>query len=439
MTPASVLMGMILMIDPWAKTVDFSGGVAFDLRGGIAPLQAGQPSEPTVRISISPTFVLTYRDRGRSREARLEYTPQAYYRLSQRYLEVSNVRRPLFFHQIRARYGSSLSPRWSWQGVGGATIGEADFSLQTSALGSGNQGDDPAGDPSNPGQPATAESPIVTTGGFTAGGGLTGRLTPLHSITIAPSVSIQRLLSGSEAASGFTYNQTSGDLSIAHGGTISQVDTITTTATGGYADFSTNGAQAYAAANVAWRRRLDTQLTSGLSGGVFFTQQVRSPQNNAVGGTALGLPLLPTINYSLSGAIHQRARLRITANINAGTQAYFDAVQGSVLPLAGGGFAFNFFLPPDINVGASASLYTPPTAPPEVEVNNPAAGRSSLNIGVPFSYRIDRNLSMESGFTFTGRGPHFSQIDAGGAFPVREYWLYTALRFSFAGTTGRSR
>jgi len=438
-------MGLVLLIDPWAKNVEFSGGVALEVRGGFAPLQPGgsSPSEPTIRISLAPTGVLVYRDRVRIRELRLEYSPQALYRWSERYAEVSQLNRPLVFHQMSASYGASLSPRVSWYGGLGGNIGEMDYSLQSAQLGntSAPDGSTPeTGDGGTPQDPVAQPSdvPVLRTGGLSGSVGLTGRVTPLHSFSISPSFTVQRLLTEipsdpMSGGTGFTLNQTSAALSISHQGVISRIDSITTTATGGYADFSTNGSQAFTSGAVAWSRRLRPRLDSRLTGGVFFTRQVIVPlDGNGEERAALGIPLLPTVNYSLTGRVYQRAKLQISTNVNAGTQAYFDAVQGSVLPLAGGGFSVNFLLPPDLTIGLTGSYYTPPTAPNVTDANSPAAGRSALSLSTPVTYQIRRNLSMAAGTIFTGRGPHISLIDASGPFPIREYWVYVSFRVAFA-------
>ena len=189
---------------------------------------------------------------------------------------------------------------------------------------------------------------------------------------------------------------------------------------------SQRGAQAYAAGSLAWLRRLRPWLDSQLTGGAFYTVQVVQPES----GNAIpqGLPVIPTIDYLLAGRLLQRSALRISTNVNLGTRAYFDAVQGSVLPLAGGGVRMDFEHPPDLTVGFSASFYTPPTQPSSAEASNPATGRSSLSIRTPITYRISRSLSMEFGTIFTGRGPHLSLVDSSGPFPQKEFWVYVSFR-----------
>ena len=439
MLASPLLLGLVLLIDPWAKTVDFSGGVAVELRGGYAPLQSGGDPSPTARISIVPTATIQYGDRIRNRQLLFEYSPQMFMVMSQQYFAATTVRRPLFFHQVRGRYSGDFNTRWSWVGTAAGTIGESDYSLQASRLGTDGSGGGDGSQGTGDGdvvvdsegniQGSIPTAPILVTGGASAGVGFTGRLSPLHSLTIQPGVTIRRLIrTPVEDGGGTSYNQTSANLGISHGYTASAVDSIFTTFGGGYADFGDNGSQAFASTDVRWLRRLRPRLDNQLALGVFFTQQVRARATDSVEPT--GLPVLPTVDYLLSGRVLQRSRLRIATTFNMGTQAYFDAVQGSVLPLVGGGFGVNFAMPPDVTAGVTASFYTPPTAPSEAEADNPAAGRTAIGFATPVTYQLSRSLSLEFGTIFTGRGPHLASAGSN-PFPQFEFWTYVAFRSFF--------
>ena len=101
-------MGLVLMVDPWAKNVDFSGGAAFELRGGLAPPQPSQPSEPTLWLSVAPRAMVTYSDRIRGRQLSLEYSPQAFLRVSEGYYAATDVRRLRAFLQLCAKQNRIL-------------------------------------------------------------------------------------------------------------------------------------------------------------------------------------------------------------------------------------------------------------------------------------------------------------------------------------------
>lgn len=429
------LLGLLFAIDPRARHVDWSGGAAVELRGGGSPVFPGEPIEPALRITIAPTASMLYEDRVRGRQISLEYSPQIYTRISEDYYRLSTVRRPLTFHQLRARYAGDLDRRWSWSGAAGASIGELDYSLQATQLGASPSTDAGAGTEGQQG--ALLDSPVILTGGFSGAVGLTGRLTPLHSITFQPSVTLQRLLSElppdpTTGAAGLTFQQTSADLSVSHGWVASRVDTLTSSLTGGYADFGVNGAQAYASLDAAWRRRLRPRLDSQLTGGAFFTVQLQ-------GRSERGVPALPLVDYQLVGRLLERSRLRIVGDVNVGTQAYFDPVQGSVLPLAGGGVSLDFVMPPDLTAGLEASFYTPPTAPDaadEAEAANAASARTTLTVRTPVTYQIDRHHAVEVGTMLTARGPHLGVEGPAGRFSQLEAWLYVTYRLSY--TTARS-
>jgi hypothetical protein len=230
---------------------------------------------------------------------------------------------------------------------------------------------------------------------------------------------------------GLTFEQTSADLLLSHAWVASRVDTLTSGVVGGYADFGTRGAQAYASADVAWQRRLRPRLDSELSGGAFITVQAR-------GSSGQGVPALPLVQYLLAGRLLERARLRIVSDVNVGTRAYFDPVQGSVLPLGGGGFSLDFVVPPDLTAGLEASFYTPPlpaTAADEAEAANIASARTSLGVRTPVRYQLDRHREVEAGTILTARGPHLGVQGPAGRFPQTEFWVYVAFRISY--TTSR--
>jgi len=397
-------MGLVLMVDPWAKHVDWSGGAAFELRGGSAPAAPGQASVPTLRVTVTPQATMTYRDRVRGRQLSFDLAPQMFYSLFPDKKEISDLpARPLFFGQATLRYSGELSPRWSWQGSGAASYGEQDYSLQSGGLVQG----DGTSDSTDPSQGSLVSRALIQTGGFSAGVGLTGRLSPLHTISFGPRVTLQRRLDEPEPGQ-VSLEQTSGALDISHAWFASRVDTIGTRISGGYADFgAVNGSQAFGSADVAWTRRLRPRLDGQLLGGVFVTRQVKERQGFATPANPRGF--LPIANVGLTGRLLQRSRVRVSTNVNAGSQAYFDPVQGSVLPLAGGGASFDVDLPPDLTVGLQTTFYTPPTQPTDYEYRNayqPATARTTLSVRVPVVYTLDPNRSIEVGAIVNARGPN---------------------------------
>lgn len=431
-----LLMGLVLMVDPWAKNVDFSGGAAFELRGGLAPIQPSQPSVPALWLSLAPRAMLTYQDRVRGREVSLEYTPQAYLRLSEGIFALTTVRRPLLFNQLSLRYAGDINRRWSWQGTAGASIGEQDYSLQSGGLVQGDGSTPQSGIQTT--QPGLLDNPIIQTLGVSGGVAATVQLTPVHSLSFGPSVTVQRLLSEVDSSVPLTFDQTSVDLTVTHSWFASRVDTLATSVLGGYVDFGeVNGTQAYASGTLQWRRRLRPRLDSELSGGLFFTRQLqaRAADDPTLSAQSRAVPLLPTGGVALLGRVLERARLRINTDVNLGSQAYFDPVQGSVLPLVGGGAGVTFQFPPDLTAGATASFYTPPTPLTDQDAMlDPLGTRTTLSARTPVSYAIDDHLAVEVGTIVNARGPHLSTDPW--EFSQTEFWVYVA--FSVDYTTRRS-
>jgi hypothetical protein len=456
-------MGLILMVDPWAKHVDFSGGAAFELRGGSAPPAPGLSSVPTLRATIAPEGTMTYRDRVRGRSVSLDYAPQLVMSVFEGKRDVTqlNPYRPLQFHRATLRFSGELSRRSSWQGSAAGSIGEQDYSLQSGGLVQG----DGTTDPTAPTQGSLLDEPIITTGGVSAGVGLTARVTPLHSLGIRPSVTVQRLLSDPPSTGGVvSFDQTSGALELSHAWLASRVDTVGSRVSGGYADFGpVNGSQAFGSADVVWNRRLRPRLDGQLLGGLFVTQQVRAREieSELSPSRARTLPVMPVVNVGLSGRLLQRSRVRLSTDVNAGSQAYFDPVEGSVLPLTGGGASFDVSVPPDLTVGLAATFYTPPTRPTDFEYRyayQPATARTTLTVRTPVTYTIDRNRSIEVGAIVNARGPNLRtgipRVDLVPApetidgidledivfdpwrFTQTEVWLYVAFRLDY--TTQRA-
>lgn len=453
-------MGLVLMVDPWAKNVDFSGGAAIELRGGLAPPQPSLGAVPTLRLTVAPQAQMTYRDRTRGRQLSLDYSPSAVLSVFEGKTRLSTVPyRPLQFHRATLRYAGDLSRRWSWSGSAGGSIGEQDYSLQSGGLVQG----DGTSDPTAPTQGTLVDQPIITTGGFSAGVGLNARVTPLHTLSMRPSVTVQRLLSEppSTGSGVVTFDQTSAALELSHAWFASRIDTVSSRVSGGYADFGSNGSQAFGSGDLAWNRRLRPRLDAQALGGVFVTRQLTANTSLQSASAARGLPLMPIVNLGLSGRLLQRSRVRLSTSINAGSQAYFDPVQGSVLPLTGGGATFNVSLPPDLNLGLSTTFYTPPTSPTDFEYRNaddPSTARTTLTVRTPVSYTFDRNLSLEVGTIVNARGPNLRtgipQVPATESretldtidlediefdawrFTQTEFWLYVSFRMSY--TTQRA-
>jgi hypothetical protein len=461
-------MGLVLMVDPWAKHVDFSGGAAVELRGGWAPPVPSLGAVPTLRITLAPEGTVIYRDRVRGRRVSLDYTPQLVFSAFTGKAELSAFPyRPFVFHQATLRYAGDLSRRLSWQGSAGGSIGAQDYSLQSGGL---VQGDGSA-DSTAPSQGTLVDALIVRTGGVSASVGLTGRLTPLHSVSLGPTISIQRRLGGTDTgATPVSFDQTSVALDASHGWFASRVDTVTTTLSGGYADFGpVNGSQAFGSVDLSWNRRLRPRLDGEVLGGVFFTEQLRARSTQDTTGadaSTRAVPVMPIANLGIDGRLLERSRVRVSSNVNVGSQAYFDPVQGSVLPLTGGGASFDVALPPDLVMGLSATFYTPPTAPTEDErrrAGDPSSSRTVLTVRTPVTYEIDRHLSIEAGTIVTARGPSLRTgipdldalpLDAMGQpqtidqvaiddipfgpwrFTQAEVWLYVSFRLSY--TTERA-
>jgi hypothetical protein len=410
--PGPLVMGLVLMVDPWAKNVDFSGGAAVELRGGVAPPQPSVASVPTLRLTLAPQGTMTYEDRVRGRQVSLDYAPQVVLSVFEGKKDLTSIPyRPLLFHRATLRYAGDLSRRVSWQGSAAGSIGQQDYSLQSGGL---VQGDGGIVDPTAPTQGSLLDDPIITTGGLSAAVGVTTRVTPLHALSVRPSVTVQRLLSDPPAAGAGvpSFDQTSGAVDVSHAWFASRVDTVATRISAGYADFGPiNGSQAFGSGDVVWSRRLRPRLDGQLLGGVFVTEQVRerSMESAASPSRPRSLPVMPIANLGLSGRVLERSRVRLTTAVNAGSQAYFDPVQGAVLPLTGGGASFDVQLPPDLTVGLQTTFYTPPTRPTDFEYRNaadPSTARTTLTVRTPVTYRIDRNLAVEVGTIVNARGPN---------------------------------
>jgi hypothetical protein len=417
-----LLLALMLLADPRARVVDVEGGAIAQVQAGRAPRTPGEEPVPSVATILTPNGRLLVRNRWNTSAFTLEYMP----RLLFRWPNLTGLRRPLLLNQVLVGWAVAMSQRWDMSVNGRADVGEIDYTASQIVFGDM--------------QGALPEAEVIQF--VQANGGVTfqGQLSQRHTLGIAPTVSYSAPLREQPDASDPNVAITSilpttlnTSLGLSHGYVATPRDTITTTVSGGYVDFSERGAQATGTAELAWRRRITRRLDGTLAGGAFVAQPVREP--NAGLDFDQRSPILPTGRALLLGRVYNRARLRVTVDAQVASLAYYDTISGQIVPTAGTNVGVTAFLPPRWTMGVRGSFYTVTTREPRVfgdDMDAVNIADTIVTAQTPVSYLIDDNLMIEFGTLFSARGPH---VRAPG-FRMQQLaaWAYVAFRFQFSTT-----
>jgi hypothetical protein len=413
-----LLLSLVLLADPRAKTVDvFSGGVV-QVQGGRAPLSPGEAPVPSIASTITPMVRLAVRDRVRSGAFSLGYAP----RVLVRWPNIAGIRRPLLLHQFDTAYGARMTSRWDFAGRASASVGELDYTAARLVFGDG--------------QGALPQTELVQYLQTRAGMTFSGRLTRRHQFGVSVDGGYGTPLGTQTSTSDDPAmlvpslpRSTSTSLAVLLGYRLTARDTLTTSLGGTFVDFDTRGSQTTQSLQTRWDRQLTRRLGSRVGGGVYSVQVLRRPTTGLTPTDTA--PVLPTANAGLDGRLVERARFRLSADVSASSQAYLDQITGEVLPQAGGTFGLTAYFPPRWTAAATASFYTLATLQPRdfggTPIDPNTSNETVVNARTPVSYRVDERLAFEFGTIVSARAPHVRT--PGFAFRQLETWLYFAVRF----------
>lgn len=402
----------ILAIDPQAARTDVSGGVAGEVRGGWAPVQLNEESEPAFVLVVSPNIDLRHANR-RQGVVSLGYSPRMFLRLPNRL----SITRPLFFHQTDLAYDRPISRAWQFRTQASADVGELDYTAASFAF--------------DPGQTAVPEdvsvlSFLIVDGGF----GFTGQVSPNTTLAIATSAGTRRPI-GAEADEGVRPfpDRVYGNLSIGPRVQLTARDGISLTAVGSVNDFDPGALFGALDARAAWIHTLRRNLDLALDAGVFVTQVI-ARQDADIGddGTAF-----PVGGVSLNGRLRSRSSYTLDGGVAAGFSGLFDAISGRLLYRARFNARMQATFPPRWSAGIDASFLTSPTPEPIEAMGAFPVPETLAQVQTPVRYLIDDTKNIEFGTIFGVRAPHL----AAESFDSVRYEAWVYLAFRIGGGTAR--
>lgn len=415
-----LLLTLVLFEDPGAKAVDVVGGGVVQLQAGRAPLRPDAAPVASVAATLTPSVQLVYRDRVRSGVLSFGYAPRVLYR----WPNIAGLRRPLLLHQATMRYAAALNRRWDLSGRAEASVGEVDYTAAQTIFGDG--------------QSTLPSLEVIDYLQARAGMVFEGAINRRHTLSIGLDGGYATPLGDDGAPSGMATlvptlpRSYLGTVTVSHGYQLTRRDTLSSAVGATFIDFDARGAQATESASLRWNRRVTPRLSSRVGAGAYAVQLVREPTTGL--GPANAAPVLPTGDAGLTGRLHQRARLRLSGDIGAALQAYYDQVTGEVLPRAGGTLGLTAFFPPKWTAGAQVTFYSLATAQPRdfggLPLDPALTGDTVISARTPVSYRFDERYALEFGTIITARAPHVRESDF--AFRQLETWAYFAFRVQFS-------
>ncbi len=403
---------LLLAIDPRGTRVDVAGGVTAEVRGGYAPLLLSDPSRPSFLTVVVPS--IDFRVMRRRGTFNLGYAPRALLRQPNPF----NIARPLFLHSITSGYQVAISRAWRLTAGVDATVGELDYTAANLVFGQIQSG--------------LPDTEILSFALIGAQVTIDGRIAPRQSFAISPSATFRQALNVADERAGVLPAARSGNLGLLYAYEATQRDTVEVALSPGVLDFEPGALFFNVDARAAWRRRLRPRLASRIDAGAFGTSVIAGQD----AATSASSRVLPVGGAALEGRIASHSDFYVDANINAGFLGFYDYIQGTLQPRAGGGVQVTATIPPRWSVGLNASLFTAATRKPQPEImGQPPPIETVLLTQVPVTYRIDDTKQIEFGAIANFRMPHLRVDDFSAT--SSELWGYVAFRI--AGGTARGR
>jgi hypothetical protein len=401
----------ILAIDPQAARTDVSGGVAGEVRGGWAPVQLNEESEPAFVLVVSPNIDLRHANR-RQGVVSLGYSPRMFLRLPNRL----SITRPLFFHQTDLAYDRPISRAWQFRTQASADVGELDYTAASFAF--------------DPGQTAVPNvsvlSFLIVDGGF----GFTGQVSPTTSLAIAASAGTRRPI-GSDADEGVRPfpDRVYANLSIGPRFQLTARDGISLAAVASVNDFDPGAVFGSGDIRFAWIHSLRRNLDLALDAGVFVTRVIARQDDNTDNEGAT----FPVGGISLNGRLRSRSSYTLDGGVATGFSGLFDAISGRLLYRARFNARMQATFPPRWSAGIDASFLTSPTPEPIRVAGGFPVPETLAQVQTPVRYLIDDTKNIEFGTIFGVRAPHL----AAESFDSVRYEAWVYLAFRIGGGTAR--
>jgi hypothetical protein len=414
---------LLLAIDPRAATVDVSGGVVAELRGGRAPVVIDAEPEPAMLMVLIPNADLRIRMRRRG-AIMFGYAPRFVLRVP----NLLGLNRPLVLHQLSSIYDVGLSRRWDFSGVVTSSVGELDYTANNLVLGTM--------------QSSAPSAAVLQYAVVEASTTFTARATSVDTVVFGPAFAYRTPVGDDfdlgedptpQQLAMFLPEQLSGSLISAYTRMVSPRDDVSVQLTPGIMAFDPGALFATVDARLAWGRQIRRRLRSRLDGGV-FTVHVLDRRDDPFEARSR---VLPVGNAGLTGALLSRARIRLDADVTAGINGFFDVLRGTVQPRAGGSVQLSADMPPRWRAGVVTSFFTSANRNPQTVLDGPQLllDETVLYAQTPVTYMIDERMFFEFGTIVTARGPHLSADDFSFGNQL-ELWGYVAFRFSIGTARG---
>lgn len=415
MLPA-FLSALVWAIDPGASRVDVSGGVAAEVRGGVAPIDAASEPEPSVLTIVTPNLDFMARHRRHGIWV-LGYSPRVQYRTPNRL----SVERPLLLHQAYTTYEAAIDRLWDFRLDVSGSYGELDYTTLNLLLG----------------DQATPTDADVTQFGV-VNGSMTfmGVLDRKNTLSVVPSLTHRRPVENFDPDVGRSLQiQTVAMLTLAFGHQATALDTVSVAATPQFIDNADQVRWVGGEGRVAWTRALGPGVEARLDGGLFGIHRLWvSEDSEAVNDSPTRL--FPVGGVEINGRLVSTADYWLDGSVGAGIDTFIDRVRDAVDPRASVRVDVTATVPPRWSVGLTFSAFTPVTEEPRTLGDGPAINETLLRAQTPVTYDFNEQTAFEFGTVWGVRAPHFAAENR--ELSQFEFWAYVAVRWGIGTARGRA-
>lgn len=376
-----------------------------DVAAGIQPVVAGEPGEPAVTASLSPTIGATDDTRAVFRGT---YSPRAFWR----HPYGLGVLRPALLHSLQLAYSPLPRGRTQLALGSNATMGELDYTAVSTVFGTG--------------QSVAPTDPFIDVLRAAIEASLRHAVDQRLATQATLSASYQETSFGTGSAAFSSYDvRLNPSLSYR----LTRRDTLSAVVTSHAAFFDTAD-QLSLELSAGYARVLSRRLQFTASGGVGriqeFAHDDQAPDQDVDGRVQLTRPL----HYGLGSFALQRSRERGSDTVSVGLGARVDPFLQQMRPLASASVNSVEQLSRRVSLGASATAFTVVFAEPIAlapgDADTFVVSETGANVSSYVSVQFE-DLMLSSGFRLGFRAPHLEQT-----FEMRETEAVLFVRLSWA-------
>lgn len=381
-----------------------SAGVRTETRGGLIPTGGAIESDPSLDVTISPTFAVTMGSSNSTFVAGYDL------RLLRRFF-VDAAQRFIIMHNGRLGYSDKFGRGWVFNADLATRYGEIDFA--NANLNTPQPGSMMASTPGT--APAAVSIPVFTVG---LAASLTGQFGRNHTLGFTVLTSHQRPLnidvetaSSTAAINGLALFEelTNGSLAMTYGYTVGPSLSINASGSVGFTTFPSAVNQGTPGQN----------FTSGsASGGLSY----RIGRSNSISGSlgtlisqgTSGFLISPIGRLGWTRAWASNLQYRVSTNLQVGVSGIANPLAGNVEPRLDSRFLLTAGFGKDWTANISAFMGTPVPINRSGGMNiiTPDLGQeTALGFDVPIAYRISDTLSVDFGVSAQVAATRFDAMD----------------------------